>query len=138
MTERSDVVDRANSLMRRRRSFVASITDKPDTPGPAATADEDDDLPVLTDIVAGEASAPSSRADRYDEEALLSIIATDLVRTLERQLATELPTLIEAALLSAQQELQTGINSTLEMALKAFLARRHQLSLPLDDLQPDD
>lgn len=138
MTERSDVVDRANSLMRRRRSFVASITDKPDTTGPAATADEDDDLPVLTDIVAGEASAPSSRADRYDEEALLSIIATDLVRTLERQLATELPTLIEAALLSAQQELQTGINSTLEMALKAFLARRHQLSLPLDDLQPDD
>ena len=41
--------------------------------------------------------------------------------------------MIEATLLNAQNELRTGVNSTLEMALRDFLARRQQLRLPLDD-----
>src|ERR1039458_9494033 len=52
---------------------------------------------------------------------------SDLVHSLEHQLSIELPTLIEATLLNAQNELRTGVNSTLEMALRDFLARRQQL-----------
>lgn len=136
MADHSDVVDRADSLMRRRRSFVASYAGKAENASASPPVNEDEDLPVLTDVVSAETVVPETRPDRYDEEALLTILATGLVRTLERQLAEELPTLVEAALLSAQHELHSGINATLEMALKAFLARRHQLSLPLDEPHP--
>ena len=44
MTEHSDVVDRADSLMRRRRSFVASVSGKTEpisAPPPPISDDED-------------------------------------------------------------------------------------------------
>ncbi len=138
MTEHSDVVDRADSLMRRRRSFVASVSGKTEPISAPPPISEDEDLPVLTEVVSAEAVIPETQAEPYIEEALLSIIAADLVHTLERQLAIELPSLIEATLLNAQEELRSGINSTLDMALRDFLARRHQLSLSLDEPNRDD
>ena len=139
MTEHSDVVDRADSLMRRRRSFVASVSGKTEPiSAPPPPISDDEDLPVLTDVVSAAAVVPETQAEPYDEEALLSIIAADLVRTLERQLAIELPSLIEATLLNAQEELRSGINSTLDMALRDFLARRRQLNLSLDEPNRDD
>lgn len=138
MTEHSDVVDRADSLMRRRRNFIASVSGKTEQVSAPPPISEDEDLPVLTEVVSAEAAIPETQAEPYDEEALLSIIATDLVRTLERQLAIELPSLIEATLLNAQEELRSGINSTLDLALRDFLARRHQLSLSLDEPNRDD
>jgi hypothetical protein len=138
MTEHSDVVDRADSLMRRRRSFVASVSGKTEPISAPPPISEDEDLPVLTEVVSAEAVIPETQAEPYIEEALLSIIAADLVHTLERQLAIELPSLIEATLLNAQEELRSGINSTLDMALRDFLARRHQLSLSLNEPSRDD
>jgi len=142
MSEHTDVVERADSLMqggtspfgsRRRRSFVAATTrDAEFTNTPLPTID-DDDLPVLTDVVPAEVEQVSEASSEPDEEALLSIIAADLVHSIEQQLAIELPTLIEATLINAQNELRAGVNSTLEMALRDFLARRQQLRLPLDD-----
>ncbi len=142
MSEHTDVVERADSLMqggtspfgsRRRRSFVATTTrDAEFTNTPLPTID-DDDLPVLTDVVPAEVEQVSEASSEPDEEALLSIIAADLVHSIEQQLAIELPTLIEATLINAQNELRAGVNSTLEMALRDFLARRQQLRLPLDD-----
>ena len=126
---------------RRRRSFVAAASDTVELPVhslPAGGIDgpEDfDDLPVLTEIVTAEATVAAVAAPEPDpiDETLLSIIAADLIHSIENQLAIELPTLIEATLLNAQNELRTGVNSTLEMALRDFLARRQQLRLPLDD-----
>ena len=126
---------------RRRRSFVAAASDTVELPVhslPTMEIDgpEDfDDLPVLTEIVTAEASVAAVAAPEPDpiDETLLSIIAADLIHSIENQLAIELPTLIEATLLNAQNELRTGVNSTLEMALRDFLARRQQLRLPLDD-----
>ena len=147
MAEHTDASDRANALMRaaptggrRRRSFLASTNRdrEPIAELPSLQAD-DDDLPVLTEIVVEEeepAAAEATAPDRFDE-ALLSVVASDLVRSLEQQLAIELPTLIEASMLNAQNELRDGINSTLDMALRDFLARRQQLSLPLDDADHD-
>ena len=92
----------------------------------------EDDLPLLTEVVSAEETVTEARPDRIDE-TLLAVIAADLVHTLQQQIAIELPTLIEASLLSAQDELRNGINSTLELALQNFLARRQQLRLPFDD-----
>jgi len=126
---------------RRRRSFVAAATDTVELPvhslptGGIDGPEDFDDLPVLTEIVTAEATVAAVAAPEPDpiDETLLSIIAADLIHSIENQLAIELPTLIEATLLNAQNELRTGVNSTLEMALRDFLARRQQLRLPLDD-----
>jgi hypothetical protein len=150
MADPINMADRIDAVMhpegtglggRRRRSFVAAASDTVELPVhslPAMKIDgpEDlDDLPVLTEIVTVEAASAAIAAPEPDpiDETLLAIIAADLIHSIENQLAIELPTLIEATLLNAQNELRTGVNSTLEMALRDFLARRQQLRLPLDD-----
>lgn len=141
MDDHSDLVDRADALMqpdgpaaRRRRSFVAAPAEK--AASTLLPANEDDDLPLLTEVIVAEEFLAPSPPDRVDE-TLLAIIAADLVHTLQQQLAVELPTLIEASLIGAQNELRSGINSTLELALRDFLARRQQLRLRLDDPDTD-
>lgn len=126
---------------RRRRSFVAAASDTVELPVHSLSTmeidgpEDLDDLPVLTEIVTVEATIATIATPEPDpiDETLLAIIAADLIHSIENQLAIELPTLIEATLLNAQNELRTGVNSTLEMALRDFLARRQQLRLPLDD-----
>ena len=144
MAENADIVGRADALMRpdassfggrRRRVFIAAAVDK--AIPISAPADDDDDFPVLTEVVSAEPAVPAAPAVR-DDEALLAIIAADLVHSLEHQLAAELPTLIEAALVNAQIELRSGINSTMDMVLRDFLARRQQLKLPFEDPDRDD
>lgn len=145
MAENNSIIERTDAFMRpegntvggrRRRSFVATTVDKTPPASPAPSEDEED-IPILTEIVASEPPPPEPPAVR-DDEALLAIIASDLVRSLEQQLAIELPTLIEAALINAQMELRSGISSTMSMALHDFLARRQQLSLPFEEPNPDD
>ena len=146
MGDPGNVVDRADALMNpdgnrfgRRRSFVAARGDglgkTAETLALPRQANDDEDLPVLTEIVLAEEPVPPAPPPKPDpiDETLLAIIAADLVHSIEHQLSIELPTLIEATLLNAQNELRTGVNSTLEMALRDFLARRQQLRLPLDD-----
>ena len=137
MADITDVVDRADLLMRRRRSFVAAqpiraepIPEIPTLTTPASTLD--DDLPVLTEVVSAEASVSEKRAERLDETEV-ALMAAEIAHAIEHQLAIELPTLIEAVLLNAGEELRSGINSTMETALRDFLARRKQLRLPLDE-----
>ena len=140
----TDHTDRADTLMpsaanavggRRRRSFIASRGSSADplvaTPPPSV---EDDDLPVLTDVVPADPEvAPAPEHRERDDERRLSIIAADLVCSIEQQLAIELPMLIESTLINSQNELRTGINSIMSTALRDFLAHRQQLPLPLDD-----
>ena len=137
MSDITDVVDRADLLMRRRRSFVAAqpiraepIPEIPTLTTPASTLE--DDLPVLTEIVSAEASVSEKRVERLDETEV-ALMAAEIAHAIEHQLAIELPTLIEAVLLNAGEELRSGINSTMETALRDFLARRKQLRLPLDE-----
>ena len=137
MADITDVVDRADLLMRRRRSFVAAqpiraepIPEIPTLTTPASTLE--DDLPVLTEVVSAEASVSEKRVERLDETEV-ALMAAEIAHAIEHQLAIELPTLIEAVLLNASEELRSGINSTMETALRDFLARRKQLRLPLDE-----
>ena len=132
MANYPDVVDRADALMRRRRSFVAGLASKAEPTVPEIVASEDDDLPVLTEIVSAEAAVSEKRSDHLDETQV-AMLASDIAHAIGQQLTYELPTLLEATLLTAGEELRAGITETMETALRDFIARRKQLRLPLDD-----
>jgi len=132
MAEHSDVVDRIDSLMKRRRSFVATSASKTETTSAALPASDDNDLPVLTEVVSAEAAVSEVSPDRFDETQV-SLLASDIAHAIGQQLTYELPTLLEATLLNAGEELRAGITSTMETALRDFIARRKQLRLPLDE-----
>ena len=139
MSEASDIVDRADSLMRRRRTFVAARPRPPeipsDLPCPVPQTIEDDDLPVLTEVVAADAAGFDEQSERFDELEV-SLLASDIAHAIGQQLTGDLPSLLETALLNAGEELRAGITATMESALHDFIARRKQLRLPLDE--PDD
>ena len=155
MADPGDVVDRADALMRRRRSFVAkapapvpvvSETDARAAGGqdrmavPTSGEGEDlDDLPVLTDVVAvdDELDAGDRRQERIDETQV-ALLAAEIALAIGEQLAADLPRLIETALDSAGEQLSRGIGATMETALQSFIARRRQLALPLDEPHDDD
>lgn len=140
---------------RRRRSFLATRqSERPAAPmpGPAPAPapvipapPEEDDLPVLTEVVPGEeaeaaaapAAPPTPPADAAAEfEACVEELAAQMAQAIERQMACELPMLIEATLLNAAEALREGFTSTTEVALRDFLAQRKQMQLPLDGPGP--
>lgn len=131
-----DIVSRADSLMRRRRSFVAGtpppVATAPAAALPSAPAETDEDIPVLTEEVLPETPAGAAPRDRFDE-TLAARLASEFAHTLERRLAAELPSLVEASLAVLEADLRRGILDTADGAIKDFLARREQLRLPLDE-----
>ena len=131
MAESVDIVDRADSLMQRRRTFVATRS-VPPAPLPVS---EDDDLPVLTEVVSPEAAVSEPKSEHLDETQI-TLLAAEIAHAFGEQLANELPTLLEAALLQTSKNLRTGISSIMESALRDFLVRRRQLHLPLEEQQP--
>ena len=137
MAEHSDVVDRIDSLMKRRRSFVAKTASSSESASAPLPASDDNDLPVLTEVVSAEAAVSEVSPDRFDETQV-SLLASDIAHAIGQQLTYELPTLLEATLLNAGEELRAGITSTMETALRDFIARRKQLRLPLDEPNRND
>ena len=135
MAETSSVVVRADVLMRRRRSFVAS---KNETPPPEskveAPVEEEstDDIPVLTEVVVAETGVTEEKAE-HPEDTQEHLLASDIARAIGDQLTRDLPDLLETVLLNAGENLRAGITATMETALRDFIARRKQLRLPLED-----
>lgn len=126
---------------RRRRSFLAvrqeSAVEADTLPVPTI---DDDDIPVLTEVVSsGEEAHDSPVVDKTRPDASTTLdarleeLATLMADAIGRQMAYELPTLIEATLLNASEDLRSGITATMEAALRDFIARRKQLALPLDE-----
>ena len=136
MAAPTDVVDRADTLMRRRRTFVAARPRPPEIasvpPNLAPHVAEDDDLPVLTEVVAVDAAGFTEHSERFDETQV-SLLASDIAHAIGQQLTSDLPNLLETTLLNAGEELRAGITATMETALRDFIARRKQLQLPLEE-----
>ncbi|QKS31202.1 MAG: hypothetical protein HT579_21085 [Candidatus Accumulibacter similis] len=152
MAEDGDLISRADSLIhadagvagsdrrgnprhgRRRRSFVASTAERNDTEDRGAAAGDDEDLPLLTEVVLPAVDAadmvPAGSAD-----ALRPLLAGDLGRLLEQRLASETPALIALVLDSAGEQLRQGLSAAIAAALGDFLAQRGQLPLPLPTLE---
>lgn len=134
MAVSTDVVDRADTLMRRRRSFVATPPppNQPVQIDQPPTVGEDDDIPVLTEVVSAEAAVSEGSPNRVDETQI-TLLASELAHAIGQQLTYELPTLLEAVLINAGEELRIGITETMETALRDYIARRKQLRLPLEE-----
>ncbi|WP_300453725.1 hypothetical protein [Accumulibacter sp.] len=150
-----DLISRADSLikpdaagerlesrlqMSRRRSFVASPTraDRRLAPArPTPPASDDDDLPVLTDIVLPATTEPGANLEPLVAR-LRATLADDLADMVARQLANDLPVLLEAALLNAAEPLRQSLEATLQLALRNFVAARGQLRLPLAERHDDE
>lgn len=146
MSEHENVVDRADALMRRRRHFVASRPPAPlpDIPTLTVEASErDEDLPVLTEVITAKSEVPghheafcvaSTPTEHIAAAATLPAqLAAEISQAIGKQLAAELPTLLEAVLLNARAELQIGITSTVEAALREVLQRHPDTPRPPHD-----
>ncbi|MCK6406507.1 MAG: hypothetical protein L6Q60_10885 [Rhodocyclaceae bacterium] len=137
-----DIVSRADSLMRRRRAFVAAPAATPavamDFDVPLLTEEQsprlpaEDDIPVLTEEVFPDTPAAASTRDKFDEK-LAARLASEFALSLERRLAAELPTFVEASLAVLEADLRRGILDIANEAIKDFVARREQLRLPLEE-----
>jgi hypothetical protein len=91
MAEHSDVVDRADALMRRRNSFVAAQAKRAGSP-----ANEDDDLPVLTEIIPAEPAEPAEPTEMAEAaEAVTTLAAFDAPAAVELLPAFEAPAAVE-------------------------------------------
>jgi hypothetical protein len=83
------------------------------------------DSPTISEVI--EASGGNGANVNVEE------FLARMTKAIHQQMAYELPTLVEATLLSASEDLRTGITSTMEAALRDFIARyKHQLQLPPD------
>lgn len=112
--------------VRHRRRFIANPQPKIEPIEAAPIKEEVEvevDFPVLTEEVGVESDLDAERL----EKAMSSILASDMAYAIEQHLAIELPKLIETALLNTKEELRTGVNETIALALRNFLARRQPL-----------
>ncbi|MDQ5905304.1 MAG: hypothetical protein QG672_2898 [Pseudomonadota bacterium] len=129
-----DIVSRADSLMRRRRSFVATTTASAGEPLLSAepmAIEVEEDIPVLTEEVLPETPTAGAPRNKFDEK-LASRLASEFAHSLECRLTAELPTLVEASLAILEADLRRGILDIANDAIKDFVARRQQLQLPLE------
>lgn len=141
MSDSHDVLDRTDSLIRRRRTFIASPPPAPSTPqttmATASMTPDDEDIPTLTDVVSPEAAISEPLNQRLDETQV-TLLASEMAHAFGEQLAKSLPSLIEAALLQTGKELGSGISTIMESALRDFLSRRRQLHPSADEPATDD
>ncbi|WP_300317611.1 hypothetical protein [Accumulibacter sp.] len=151
MADDKDLLSRADSLIkpeagttlgerrknprpsRRRRSFLAAaVSDTPDGPTRfTRRSGEEDDLPLLTEVVVAEQPAPEESIDSIAAK-LRPALAASLAELLDRHLAAELPALIEASLRDATSNLRSDIATTINIAVRDFVMQRGQLQLPLE------
>ena len=118
-----------------RAPSLLNFPDSPPSVAPPPQINEDEDIPVLTEVVSVEPAVPEKKTSPLDD-IQFSLLASDIAHAIGQQLTYELPTLLEAVLINAGEELRTGITETMETALRDYIARRKQLRLPLEE--PDD
>lgn len=115
-------------LSRRRRNFLTEPQNEGIRNTTPPTRPEEDDVPLLTEIVRHEEERDEAQASgelkpnvQVVFDGSLEELATQMTRAITEQMAYELPTLIEATLLTISEELRSGISSTMETALRNFI-----------------
>jgi len=157
MADDADLLSRADALIKpeagapfseqqeprqrlpRRRSFIASATGMAaqDRQQRLFAPDNDDDLPVLTDVVLPPAT---TAADEIADAAagLRAALADELAENLHRRISEELPELVAGILVRASAELRVSLQAALAETVSDYLAQRGQLRLPLAVPASDD
>ncbi|MGL5633084.1 MAG: hypothetical protein ACRDD3_12055 [Azovibrio sp.] len=101
------IVARADSLMHKKSRATAA----PSYPKLHPLQDDEEDLPVLTDVV-----TPASTSNTPLE---LEAITEQLSQSIQRKLAAEIPVLVEAALHSTMAELTKTLHAGLDESIQA-------------------
>ncbi len=138
LREADELLLKADALLRkhtRAQSLDDSPEDSPDQPVPTLALEDDDDLPILTEIVkdyAGPAaeSSPLADTERAPVELAEYLVGldTELAREIESWFATELPQLVAREFDLLNERLRTEalahMRATLVPALSELIAAR--------------
>ena len=97
---------------------------------PRTSPSGDDDLPVLTEIIAVKKDKPAPSVKKPSAspsvtETDINELAALMTKAIEQKVAYELPTLIEATLLDIVADLRGGIASTVDAALREFITNHN-------------
>lgn len=131
MTTTDDVLDRIDTLTQRKRVFVARTNFVP--PGQNVDMPEDEDIPVLTEVVQiAIASAEETSIPAAPIEPLIDSISHDLTERLRERIGAEIPGLVREATDRLVIELQQTILKVTEDCLNEYSAQRKQTHLELD------
>ena len=125
-----DVIDRLDALAGKRRSFVAQGAAETESP-----RQEDDDLPILTEVfdISEVSGDHPNNLTHTLSDPLLESIAAELTHAVQQRMTSDLPVLLDEALSRLAKDLRQGIHQISEAAIRDYLARRRQLTLPLDE-----
>lgn len=96
---------------------------KPSSPSRKALSDDaqtsgDEDLPILTEVVSSETQAARGDAAHYQA------LTAEIVEAVKKRFSYELPTLLEAVLLNTTEELEAGITTIVETAVRELTAKK--------------
>jgi hypothetical protein len=119
MADERDVIDQADALMRRHRSFVARQADDR-TNLPADTQAPDVDVPVLTEIVAADDLTP------HDIRAVLDALGEELDAELTSWLIEVLPAAVANASQQILSELDAKARNTLLPRLREIVEQQRE------------
>lgn len=123
MADERDVIDQADALMRRHRSFVARQTnDRPDDGNDAQAPDVD--VPVLTEIVTDDAPPP------HDIRAVLDALGEELDAEMSSWLIEVLPAAVANASQQILAELDAKARNTLLPRLRELVAQQREQTAP--------
>ena len=90
---------------------------------PTLAISEDEDMPILTEVVSPEA-ADSKGAPLPVDAAQVEALTAEIVESVKRRLSYELSTLLEAVLLNTVEELEAGIAASVETAIRGFMEQK--------------
>ena len=145
-----DNIRKSGELAPRRRRFLAERREGGTTSDALSfpTLVEEDDIPILTDVVQEEPPEEKPEPKKYSFSPASELppitispgpvpldfpditkehpeeLVAQLARAINKQLTYELPSLVEASLLNISDELRTGIMATMDAALREFMAGR--------------
>ncbi|MDR1275283.1 MAG: hypothetical protein LBL72_02695 [Candidatus Accumulibacter sp.] len=104
---------------------------KPPASGRKAPDDDaplvgDEDLPILTEVVSSETQAAQTAHDAraLADAAHFQAITAEIVEAVKKRFSYELTTLLEAVLLNTTEELEAGITTIVETAVRELTAKK--------------
>lgn len=129
MSASKSLLERVDSLMQRKRKFVAGA---PSTPESSTSPADDEDLPILTEVV--DISEVSSDAPNHAVHASLDpqfdALGQEFAQRLQQRLAAELPRLIDESSARLAAEIRQAVQRIADEALHEFVTRRRSPANP--------
>jgi hypothetical protein len=119
MGTEDDVINQADALMRRHRSFVARSAETAADIAESETAPDDADIPLLTEVVDTEVVPPSI-------DALIDTLGNDIEAALSDWLVEALPAAVMNASQHILSELDAKARTTLLPQVQEILAARRE------------